>query len=364
MTGNPPGTVIVHKVAEFSNNPRRVTLRDVAQSCGYSITAVSLALRGHRQIPEETREKIRAEAVKLGYRVNPLVSALMALRSRKSRSAGRIPLALLTDRLVGSGALKDEPNSVAIRRGIERQAEALGFYIEEFNPQKKEKTAAGRLQQILRNRSVPGLIVEQCSDIGWMDEFPFEHFCAVARGTSQGYQIFNSVTSDTYSGIGLVMEKLRALGYRRPALGVDVGTNRETRYGYESAYYGFCRHLFPEVKIPAHVRHAPEEALDEIQWFERYQPDVIIGKKIYHRELVAAGVKFPENAAFVCLDWQPEYLDWAGVDNRFERLGMDLVNLLVAQIHRNELGLPETPHLLLTRPSWVDGASCPRIQVA
>ena len=56
----------------------RPTLSDIARQVGYSKNTVSLALRGDRQIPEETREKIRKAAAKLGYQPNAVVSHLMA----------------------------------------------------------------------------------------------------------------------------------------------------------------------------------------------------------------------------------------------------------------------------------------------
>ncbi len=59
----------------------RVTLKDVAEACGYTANTVSRALRDDPRLPEKTREKIRRAAIGMGYIRNSLASTL---RSGKS----------------------------------------------------------------------------------------------------------------------------------------------------------------------------------------------------------------------------------------------------------------------------------------
>ena len=59
----------------------RITLRDVAGACGYTVNTVSRALRGDPRLPESTRAKIREAAVKMGYIRNSLASTLRSGRS-------------------------------------------------------------------------------------------------------------------------------------------------------------------------------------------------------------------------------------------------------------------------------------------
>jgi DNA-binding LacI/PurR family transcriptional regulator len=69
-----------------------VTIREVAQAAGVHHTTVSRALRNHPALPPETRKRVQAVARKLGYRLNPLVSAWMAQRksSRKALDSGQV----------------------------------------------------------------------------------------------------------------------------------------------------------------------------------------------------------------------------------------------------------------------------------
>ena len=59
----------------------RITLRDVAGACGYTVNTVSRALRGDPRLPESTRAKIREVAVRMGYIRNSLASTLRSGRS-------------------------------------------------------------------------------------------------------------------------------------------------------------------------------------------------------------------------------------------------------------------------------------------
>ncbi len=54
----------------------KVTLKDIANDCGYSVNTVSRALRGDTRLPEETRSKITKAADKLGYIRNNSASSL------------------------------------------------------------------------------------------------------------------------------------------------------------------------------------------------------------------------------------------------------------------------------------------------
>ncbi len=63
-------------------NASRVTQKDVALACGYTINTVSRALRGDSRLPEETRKKIRDAAFRMGYIRNSLASSLRSGRSQ------------------------------------------------------------------------------------------------------------------------------------------------------------------------------------------------------------------------------------------------------------------------------------------
>ena len=60
---------------------KRTTLGDIAATLGLSTSTVSLALRGHRRIPERTVERVKAEAARQGYIYNRAAAQLRTSRS-------------------------------------------------------------------------------------------------------------------------------------------------------------------------------------------------------------------------------------------------------------------------------------------
>lgn len=63
--------------------PRPVSIRDVAEACGVSLTTVSLILnKADRRISQATRERVLAKIAELGYRPNRLAQGLQKRRSR------------------------------------------------------------------------------------------------------------------------------------------------------------------------------------------------------------------------------------------------------------------------------------------
>lgn len=68
-------------------SPRRVTLKDIAQACGYSANTVSRALRDDKKLPESTRQTIQHLAQAMGYVPN---SSARTLRSGSSRTVAVI----------------------------------------------------------------------------------------------------------------------------------------------------------------------------------------------------------------------------------------------------------------------------------
>jgi DNA-binding LacI/PurR family transcriptional regulator len=61
--------------------PRRITIHDVAENLGVSLSTVSLSLNGKGTISAATRERVLAEATRIGYVANPIARGLRRGRS-------------------------------------------------------------------------------------------------------------------------------------------------------------------------------------------------------------------------------------------------------------------------------------------
>jgi LacI family transcriptional regulator len=69
------------------NENQSVTIKDIAAEIGMSVSSVSRALSDHPHISEDTKQKVRKAASKLGYRYNALAAAL---RNSRSKTIGLI----------------------------------------------------------------------------------------------------------------------------------------------------------------------------------------------------------------------------------------------------------------------------------
>jgi LacI family transcriptional regulator len=103
-----------------------VSLKDIAAACGVSTATVSKALRDQSDISDETKERIKQVADKLGYLPN---AAARALKTHSSQNLG-----VLYEDEAGLG-LKHEYFS-GILQGFKTQAELQGYDITFINTNK------------------------------------------------------------------------------------------------------------------------------------------------------------------------------------------------------------------------------------
>src|SRR5689334_12380435 len=115
-----------------SVNTSRTTQADVARRAGVHRTTVSLALKGHPRIPAATRKRIRRIADQLGYMPDPMLSSLVAYRSRNRPVAYRGSLAWLVSSALGFD-WRDVPHFRNSYSGALARARRCGFEIELFD---------------------------------------------------------------------------------------------------------------------------------------------------------------------------------------------------------------------------------------
>ena len=156
------------------------TLQDVALRAGVHRTTVSLALRNHPRIPPETRARVQAIAAKLGYRANPLVSALM--RSRRSGNAVKhVTLAYVTNHPTRYGWRPVQHDRPDFFPGAVQKARDLGYKLEHFWLAEPGMTPA-RFCDVLTARGIHGLIVGRLPPGQTALDLAWERFSCVALG--------------------------------------------------------------------------------------------------------------------------------------------------------------------------------------
>ena len=93
-----------------------------------------------------------------------------------------------------------------------------------------------------------------------------------------------------------------------------------------------------------------------VRWFRRYKPDVVLGHNTAAIEwMESCGAEVPGTHGFVSLNVMMKSRPCAGLDLQPRTLGARATELLIAQLQRNETGIPEWPSTTTIPASWVDG---------
>jgi DNA-binding LacI/PurR family transcriptional regulator len=178
---------------------KRVSIQDIADAAGVSITTVSHALNGKGRMPDETRARIQRTADELGYRASKRARAL---------ATGRSYTLLMQIGGVGVGMLPD-----------------FSFFVEQVNTASATALERGYGLVVVPPGAPPGAISQLEADGAIVvdptgDELPFELGIPVVtvgrppRGTGAA----GWVDHDMHAATRMTLDHLAAAGYERPAI--------------------------------------------------------------------------------------------------------------------------------------------------
>ncbi|MEX2606810.1 MAG: LacI family DNA-binding transcriptional regulator [Kiritimatiellia bacterium] len=339
-------------------SPSTITMREVADRAGVSLMTVSYALREDPRIPAATREKVKNAAKALGYKVNPLVSALMAQRrSGKTEESGSNLAVLLPGRKISGNNLEGH------LPGARARAEDRGYGLDLFYME-EEGDSGKHLTRVLRARNIHGVLIPHLNQQTQL-EGDWRFFSVVAHGYTLLEPHFHRVVSDLYHGALLALERLTGLGYRRIGLLMSEATSRNTHHLWRAAYLMHQASLPARQRLPEILLNLEHWQTPLQKWNDRHQPEVILHNFPRLRPfLEEQGLQVPEDVALAYLDMKvspgPELSGVAGIDQRWEAVGEAMVDVLIAKMHANERGIPDMPRTVLVPPKWVDGPTAPK----
>jgi LacI family transcriptional regulator len=336
------------------SKPPVVTMQHVADAVGLTRAAVSLALRRHRSIPAATQARVLEAAKKLGYRPNPLVSALMGYHLRLKSGGPHLTLAYVTSH-PPEDPWRGYSAYVQMFEGASERAEQLGCRLEEFRLGDGRMTPA-RLRDVLRARGIPGLLVAPLP--GDQTVFPLDmsDFSAVGLGFSVNHPVIMRVACDLYPLGRLAVLRCADLGYRR--IGLAVSWEMSLRLEHR-LLAGFRQGLF-DVGLEGRVTPLlpPQTASFASfigDWCQREKPDVVIFGTFDQSCLRA----LPLEIGCVVVSTENEEYAFSGTSQDLRGVGAIAVEQLLVQLQHNTTGpLPE-PRDYLLRGKWVAGRSAP-----
>jgi len=328
------------------------SIRSIAAEAGVGKSTVSLALRGFKSVAPETRTRILEIANRVGYRINPLVAALMT-QQRIGHAAEGAPVIARIE-IFPDCAPEARINLDDSYRSFQAMAAECGYSPVRFQVYDTLMSPT-RLQQILRNRGIRGLVVVHSGEseppvwqIDWRD------FSSVHLGSSE--RRWNYVRRDLVEGTRCALTRLAQLGYQR----IGWASGALLSAGSESIGLVMRDHTASRParnRVPLLVSDEHWNERDFLAWFRRHRPDAIIGRDLWALHwLRAAGVRMPEDVGYVCINVLTEQKgQCAGIDSDALEQMRQSIHLLDGLLRRNETGPPARPVAVLTPPTWLDG---------
>jgi len=349
----PPFSPVTRRV------PVKATLQDVATRAGVHRTTVSLALRDRPRIPAATRERVKAIAVKLGYRINPLVSALMQSR-RSGKAVKHIALAYVTNYPTRFGWRPPHHDRPDFFPGAVERARDFGYQLEHFWLAEPGMTPH-RFCDILSARGIHGLIVGRLPPGQQAMELLWSRFSCVALGLTLRSPLLHHVTENHFDAAWQGMQRCRERGYQRVGF-VFSEANDSPRVGdrWLGAFLA-QQQQFPAADRLPPCRAVPADEKSFREWFTRVRPDALLAN--HGRPVLAwlarMGRRVPRDVGLIDLAGDHPELHCAGVYYDPAKLGALAVEMLIGLTHRNETGVPDDQHEILLNGEWRDGRTLP-----
>lgn len=330
------------------------SLRKLAQELGLSHTTVSEALRGSSRVKQETRTKVMAAAKELGYQRNPLAGALMSEMRRSKAGTFRGVLAVLDldgpeGRPAGAARYHRE-----LTKGATARAEELGFKADVFSVGQGDLSLE-RLDTILQSRGIRGIFLLPVRETPDLSRLGWSHFSGIYSDYVIEHPGLHAVCPDHYRAMLTALDRLRALGYKRPGMMMSAPHDKRLLHRWEAAYHAYQTHHDGMTRLPPLILSEPNKE-DFIRWFRTVKCDVVLA---HNPEVLqwmkAAGAKVPETHGFCCLNVLNSEAPCAGLDLQPRLLGARGVELLISQVLCNEVGAPQIPMTTVIPSAWVDG---------
>lgn len=337
------------------------TMADIARATGYSKSTISLALRGDRQIPEATREKIHRAAHKAGYQTNAVVAFLMAQLRSNRKASFHAKLALVNANREAD-ALRTHPTYPIYVEGCKQRATNLGYSFDPFWLHDPELNLA-TWRRILRARGIKGIVI-----VGLMDshrlpkhlEPLWAEFPTVVTGVRTRDPDLSFCCVDHHHLALRAVEQTHSLGYQRPGLVIDDVIDELVERRFSAGYLTAFRSRPGSRPPPIFSEDIRSEAVPAAfrKWLRQYKPDVVL--TLYNNVLGwldQLGLRVPQDVGVVQLEWRESRPHIAGMNQHNYVTGQAAIDMVVAQIHNGETGVQEFPRATLIGPTWVAGAS-------
>jgi DNA-binding LacI/PurR family transcriptional regulator len=337
-----------------------MSVRHIARLAHLSPAAVSMALLNSPKISAATRQRVQEIADQIGYRPNVKVAELMShvRMSRGPKDEGCFGLVSLYD---SARPWEQSRHLQRIYEGMRTRASAMGYRLEPLWLRAPDMTPR-RFREILDARGIEGLLCFGGPLIDAALPSELDHYAIVTLGMSIRTPLHRVITHE-FSDTWQTLDRLRAAGYRRPGIVLGQHEDERGRHTRPSAYLGWCDYVLGSHEaIPVlRLERAAEAPL--VDWLARYRPDVMVIADHYDalREFTAIlasnHIRVPEDLGVAAISQILEGTGLSGMQENQDLMGAWAVELLLARIMNQDLGMPGHPRIEMVESQWIEGES-------
>lgn len=338
-------------------SPRIPTIEDIARQAKVHPSTVSRALQNHPALRKETVVRIQNLANQLGYSPDPLISALLKRRYR--RGGKEIATIAWLDNNPIKNAYEKYPDTFNAHsyNGAVAQASKRGYRVERFWMYEPGMTE-DRLSDILYSRGIRGLCVEPLPQLTSYFPMKWEYFASAAIGYSMLSPSLHRATPHHMHNLFLAVESLKKAGYQRIAINISEKNNNKIQEIYTAAVL-LCQKRYGKQNILFKIHknfESPSEAGEVLSpWLSKHQPDVFLttfSGNIFNQmgilipkrtQLAKLGRPYTTNSLFENIPY---------LNEKTELIGAAAIDVIIGQIERNEIGIPNDPKVVMIEGSW------------
>lgn len=332
----------------------RPTQKDIARLAKVTQATVSLALNNHPRLSPAVRARVQAVAKKIGYTPDPYLAGLSAHKKQQRHRRFQATLAWLVNWPAGGRDWRNISTFQHYHEGASRRAAELGYKLE-IHDLALPGMSPARMEQILRAKNIPGILLAPQPEPLTKLRLPLERFAAVTFGYSLIEPKLHMTTHHHFRSTEILFRQLIARGYKRPGLIGELADEVRIERIPSSAFHSEQRDLPESQRVPVLMEENLTKA-SFLRWYRRWKPDVVVTLwDLVYPWMVEAGLRVPDDVGLALLSVRRQDGFFAGIWENPRLVGARGVELLIDLVHRAERGVPEVPSCLLIEGTWMEG---------
>jgi DNA-binding LacI/PurR family transcriptional regulator len=344
----------------------RVTLKDIAEAAGLSVSCTARALKNRPDISPATCQRVREIAERLGYVPDPMLTALSAYRQARRPAQFRGTLAFVAVSCDERTCLKNR-DCGDLFRGAQARAESLGYSLDYFNLAEFRKSRR-EIGDVLRARGIRGVLLRSFPSTIEQIAFPFDEFTCVSLFSEPHSLLLSTVSSQHAQSMGLVLEKLLARGCRHPALVIAPSLIQPIDHGwwttfpvhtsrFENASIFTIDEDAPLLSRSSAKRRAAVAKLR--RWVRERNVDALVFGASENRLPTLDELRARPKSSLrqiVCMDLLNPACGLSGIDQNRARGGAVAVEWLQSLLLTGRAGVAQSPVAIMIPGTWVEGS--------